>query len=225
MTAALCWNLLTGRPRGVVRRELEQQIRDAGVPEIVALQECARYQILIRVVARKFGYRVIVGAGSDEAESTVLLVRNDVPMRRRAVFALARRWRGPKGRMHPGRRLPMAAVQLDGVWTRVVAVHGPTGRRTHSNEPAWDETMRRLERCAGRKSKTAIFFVGDWNCDVDAHDRSSVRALATKIRAQVIPTGAPIDYALARGLRVTGKTGPRLGSDHHAHIYTLRRAA
>lgn len=225
MTRVVAWNMKVGRHKGTVTRELTRLINLHEHPAVVALSEASTYQHQVRAVARAKGYRrPITGVGppGGEGASTVLLVSKRVRLRRYRLLHLLVRWRGPKGRTRPGRRLPLAVVRLDGKWVRVVGVHMPTGRHTEANRAAWNETIRGLEVVA-KNPAARLLFIGDWNCPAGDQDIRSVATFARRVHAEVVRTGAHVDYAVVRGIEATGHKGDGYGSDHPAVWLELAR--
>jgi hypothetical protein len=222
---ALSANLLVGRPRRRVRRALSKHLKRRA--QVVALQEAGGYLELAADVAASHGYRPPIHAEKSAGrgmDSSVLLVRDDVPVHAQGVAVVREPWTGPRLRIRwPGRGIPWAVadLDLDGTTYRtlVASVHGPWGY-DRGNARSWRRYLRRLRRMARRLAErhgaTHVLFLGDWNCPATAVDDLSVRRLlADRIDADIVRTGTPIDY-LVTDLDLVGEKGPRRGSDHHS---------
>lgn len=211
------YNIKTGR--GLTRSgrarlflALRKIIVRTDKPPVVALMECAGNWTVIRRVAKRYGYRIFTGTGT-EGSSTALLVRDDVKVLDHGLTGPDTEWTGPRGRAHPGRAFPWARVQLDGVSRTFVAVHMPWNRR--KNAAAFDACLDSLRQLA-RDVAGAIEFMADWNV--------SPAALAKFVRSisgYVVHTGDPLMYAVVRPAgalparaSVIGDAKTREGSDH-----------
>jgi hypothetical protein len=222
---ALSANLLVGRRRRRVRQAVRKHLRRRA--QVVALQEAGGYLELIDDAAEKEGYRRPIHAKPSAGRgmnSSVLLLRDDVPVHAQGVALVREPWTGPRIKIRwPGRGIPWAVADLDVAGqvhrTLVASIHGPTGRE-NGNTRAWRRYLRRLRRMARRLARkhgaTHVLFIGDWNCPATAVDELSVRRLhADRIDADIVRTGTPIDY-LVTDLDLDGEKGPKRGSDHHS---------
>lgn len=224
-TWAISWNVKTGRKASVVRRELKNLLRINKYPAVVALQEVRGYRAMLRLLAPSLRYRIYQpkdagpkpkGVQSREAGSTALMLRRYVKVRERGVLRLTKTWKGPKhGRVHEGRVIPWAVAWIEGRWTLVVPVHGPTGKFSEDNAGAWDEFIESIEALVERKNLPFIL-IGDWNDRYTNRGVRSVRAMADRLGGQIVHTSAPVDYAAIGGHRMVLKKKSRRGSDHPA---------
>lgn len=223
-------NLLVGRDPFAVRAAVRQHAKKHA--QVLALQEAGGYLPQVAAVAARHGYQEPIHAPAKAGrgmDSSVLLVRDDVPVHATGTALVRAPWTGPRrGIVWPGRGIPWAIVDLTlggRVYrTLVASIHGPTGRLA-GNRRAWRRYLRRLRRMARRLTRrygaTDVLFIGDWNCPADADDRTSVRQLlADRIGAQIVRTGAAIDYAVTT-LPIRGRRGPARGSDHPSTRYML----
>lgn len=222
-------NLLVGRKPKRVRRAVRRHLRKR--PLVAVLQEATGYLDVIRAVADRRGYRVIVAgpAAGKGMRSNVLLVRDEVAVYASGVAKVRAPWVGPRLRISwPGRAFPWAVVDLDGTRTLVVDVHMPTEGRG-INRISWIACKARLRRMADqlaeRHGATAVVLVGDWNNRYDDYGKSSIRRMAQRLGFAVVKGGTPIDYLLARGIALVGKPGPARGSDHRSSTYRRKEAA
>lgn len=218
---AISANLLNGRPAREVRPEIADHL--AQQARFVSFQEAGGYLPIIRDLAERYGYRVIAARNAGRGmNSSVLLIRKDVPLFGSGVMLVLVAWIGPRlGIKWPGRGIPWAVVIHEGRPVLVRAIHGPTGRNTQ-NKRSWRRYLRRLRRSYWRKAARypglKVLDLGDWNCPAGARDKRSVRRLlADPIKARVANPGSrpPIDYAVTH-LDLVGDVGPKFGSDHHS---------
>lgn len=210
------WNGKEGRGSAFGRdvRELVKTHR----PDVIALLE-ARGRAPRRSIraTTKILYRRPVTGRLPRAEwsSSSLLTAKRIRTRRRGMIRVRAVWYGPKGTRRAGRGFPWQVVELDGRRATIVAVHMPWNATR--NPRAWRASWDELERFA-KQRPGPILLVGDWNVGAG---KELPQGFARRIGATVIRTGAPIDYAIARGLKVAGKTGSSYGSDHPSIVLTV----
>ena len=231
---AVSANLLNGRPDSEVRPGVGEHLAQ-GAP-VALFQEAGSYIDVMRDLRIEHGYREPSAAQRSAGRgmnSSVLMVRRDVPVIASGVALVSCQWIGPRlGVRWPGRGIPWKVIdlELDGrtYRTLVASIHGPTGRNG-INRLAWRRYLRRLRRLWRKKAKrygaTHVLYVGDWNCPADATDKTSVRRLlADRLGLRIVRTGTPIDYAVTN-LPLNGVEGPAYGSDHPSTRYYWRAAA
>lgn len=188
-----------------------------GAAVIAALECKGNHVALAKWRTDHANYPTSVTGQPGEGQSTKLLIRRGVKVYESGVITVVSSWRGPFGGKHPGRSFPWATVDLDGQRVTVVGVHMPWSRTR--NFRSWMACFRALVAFA-RQHKGPMILVGDFNLRWGARGPGAVRRLAKYAGMSHVPTGAGIDYALARGVRLTGRALGHFGSDHPA--ITLR---
>ena len=220
------WNPYVGNAERNVYNGLTE-IKKEHNPEEIALQEVSEHLVTIAGWCEAHGYRLLVKyveprlrrtIAGREARSTCLLVRNDVQITRWTAWKMRRTWRGPKGRIKPGRTFVSVVARR----LRTTAGHMPTGRRTARNRPAWRETVMRLRRQA-RRFRLPQVWIMDWNDDWRSNDADSIRRFAHDIGGRVVHDEAKVDYAVVRGVKQASyQSYDKMGSDVHRYgILTL----
>lgn len=211
------YNMKTGRGqtrRGAARLflALRKIIVRTDKPPVLALMECAGNWTVIRRIAKRYGYRIFTGTGT-EGSSSALLIRDDVKVLDHGLTGPGTEWTGPRGRAHPGRKFPWARVQLDGVSRTFVAVHLPWNPR--KNAAAFDACLASLRKLA-RAVPGAIELMGDWNVSP-----AQLAAFVRSISGYVVHTGDRLMFAVVRPAgalsaraSVIGDAKTLEGSDH-----------
>lgn len=215
------WNVYVGNSDRNVRKGLSH-IKEEHDPEEIALQEAYPHIPTIAGWCEAHGYRLLVKhvrprdrstLAGQEARSTCLLIRKDVPFARWRAWSSRRTWRAPKGRIRPGRTMVTAvAARL-----RTTAGHMPTGRRTTRNRPAWRDITRTL-RGHARRFRLPQVWIMDWNDDWRSNDADSIRRFAKDIGGRVVHDEAKVDYAVVRGVKSAKyQSYSKMGSDTHRY--------
>lgn len=205
------YNMKTGRAqtrRGALRLflALRKIVLRTDRPPVIGLMECRGNWSVIDRIARRYGYRVVTGVGT-EGSSSALLIRDGVKILDKGMIGTGVTWDGPKGRAHAGRRFPWATIELQGVRRTFVVVHMPWNPR--ANEKAWNACLAALYAFS---ADGQIEYMGDWNT-------TRIAAIARRLRARVVRTGDRLMYALVRPapgepLTVLGDAKSTEGSDH-----------
>lgn len=196
-----------GRPPVVVADVLEPFIDDRA-PDVVVLVE-ARGRKMRRELRRRFRNYRIKRARTlrPEADNQIALVRRDLgPLRIRSL-KMKLPWHGPKHRNpHKGRTHPY--LDLGDRW-RLWFLHrvpgGPLGGVSPAlrgaNKDAWDEEDGRLYTAADwpESRRRTNVWIGDQNCEDDDDHPAGVPALARRCAAEMVRTGAKVDWAYVRG--------------------------
>lgn len=208
------WNLKVGRPDRQVLAEVRDLLKREDL-DVLAVHEAAGY---LRALGSIEGYRYITGWHRDRSgRDAGLLVRRGLRVRRRRILRTVTTWRRVK---YEGRHLPRSfpSAVVEGI--RIVSVHMPDTRAAARSRLAYAEcVLRLLAHLSGRHPFAAL---GDWNKRPGLYGPFTPRALAEALRARI--TGAGIDYAITRGLRITDhRRGPKRGSDHAPVLCTLER--
>lgn len=213
------WNMKVGRGRAAIRG-LRALIRDTDA-DAVLLQEAKNYLLMIRLV---FGvlWRIYGGMfPRTDSANCVVMVRRTIRRGRHGAVRNRTPWvYTGKGRRvtHPGRVWRWA--RADGVY--LMSVHRSTNALSINKVAGREEADRVMEWFDDHAGP--MLAAGDWN---NAHDdpRSNAPAdIAKHVKADVVvPGDSRIDFAIARDLDVATWRGSKYGSDHHAHIYRLRR--
>lgn len=209
----LSWNCRVARRPRLVVLALRAFIRITR-PHVVVLTEAGGYVPALRDAfsAEWRAYR--------KHSDVVVMVRRD--MRQPTVTPIGHdtAWRGPhEGKEHRGRRWLM----LDWPDLRLIALHrvpgGPSGgtspRLAGRNRPAWEAEAFLLATAIG--DDRPVLIVGDQNARL-----AEMRDFMARHDLRAVPTGAKVDWAMARGVAARGRRLGRRGSDHPAVIYVVR---
>jgi hypothetical protein len=192
-------------------------------PHVYTLQECKGAK---RAFVRRFGddYRVLMSDA--KGASLITMVRNDIRIVNERYIPMTHDWIGPKKGLRQDPRVHnLTDINLGGEQYRIYNVHRVWMPKDQSrgltsvadfNRPAWREEHLRIRRIFGRPGslrRTSIC-VGDQNSV--RYDRSgySVYRLAQEVGAEIIETGAAVDWAFLINGTGTGKAMGRIGSDH-----------
>lgn len=232
------WNAREGRNPQTVISELDAWLAGR-FPHMITLMEAAGYT---KAVRRRYRgtYRVFVRYGWPESRNIVTLVRRDVYVPRWSTIRMKIGWIGPKAfRRHAGRTQQVIdigrghASQIP-LW-RFAIVHrvpgGPDGGTvTHGrNQPAYAEEHEALLKLGRRKGSRRRAFIcdGDQNAEIRDGHPISPSTLADELDADLVPTGAKVDWAFARGCTGEGKAFRDVGGDHplikYRYEHNLRR--
>lgn len=213
-----------GGRRPVVVADVLEPFIDERDPDIVVLVE-ARGWKMRRELRRRFRAYRLKRARTlrPESDNQIALVRRDIgPLVVRSL-KMRTRWIGPKHkRPHAGRTHPF--IDIGDRW-RIWLIHrvpgGPQGGVSPAlrgaNKQAWDEEDERLETSASwpESRRRANVWVGDQNCEDDDRHVDGVPSLAARIRAEVIPTGAKVDWTYVTGCDGRGRVIAKPGQFDH----------
>lgn len=208
-----CWNARVGRRPWLVVLALRVFIRVTR-PHVIVLTEANAY---VRVLREAFSSEWVAYRKHSDV---VVMVRRD--MRQPTVTPIGHdtAWRGPhEGKEHRGRRWLM----LDWPDLRLIALHrvpgGPSGgtspRLAGRNRPAWEAEAFLLATAIG--DTRPVLIVGDQNARL-----AEMRDFMARHDLRPVPTGAKVDWAMRRGVRVEGGRLGRRGSDHPAVRYVIK---
>lgn len=223
-------NLLTGRDKKQVREGVEELLQSGEI--VYAFQEANTYLAILRDLAQKYGYRMIVSSDPGRGmKSSVLFVKKTARMLDSGVAHSRWQWFGPRlGIRWPGRSIPWAIVDVGDDVVLFACVHAPTGR---NGQPANRISFRRfLKRLRKLYKKKRIYFpglkfsfLGDWNCAAkDRGERTVKNLLIEPLNAKVADphTKPPIDYMVHNfDEAVFAEGGPAHHSDHRSSSYVL----
>lgn len=238
MLRGATWNMLRGRNVELAVRQLvEFVIREA--LDFACLQEVAPYAAAIDREARRRGWQLIYFADRPGAVDEAILVTNDVDATHPGTVQLSPfGWFGRTGAERPP--LSMPHVLLDD-WLRVGCIHQPPGtfwRDGVASGPglrvaAVKSSARKLVRFAKWHPRRDLVLAGDWNESPHTEGRYSPRWIANEIDGLVkapavathgaMPGRPPIDYVIARGCTVWIRGVRRVGGDHRAVLFDVRR--
>lgn len=203
-------------------------------PHVYTLQECKGAK---RAFVEQFGkdYRVLMSDG--EGASLITMVRRDIRIVNERYVHMTRDWIGPKMGLRQGPRIHnLTDIRLGGEPYRIYHVHRVWMPKDQSrgltsvadfNRPAWREEHNKIKRCflrPGSQRRTSIC-IGDQNSV--RYDRSgySVYRLAQEVDANIIETGAAVDWAFIINGDGNGRAMNRIGSDHPYCKVNVKRTA
>lgn len=156
----------------------------ANKPDVVVLTEAYHYNQHVPGYQR-VQYSKKHGA---EARDVLVLVRDGLKIKRRALIKLTRAWYGPFTlRKRSPRRYIVVTVVKDGVKYPIMAVHFPPGgpaggvKTRGRNKGAWHESARRVKRWLRRRLLAVA--IGDFNAD------------KADVKQYVAPKGAVVEMA------------------------------
>lgn len=190
----------------------------------ISLQEIGGYLEIIRDLAAKYNYRLIVATNSGKGmNSSALLVKHHVERAASGVAKSRFPWKGPNaGIIWPGRAIPWAIIVVDGVMVLITSIHAPWGRNAgRMNRLAFRMFLRRLRKLYRKKLALypglKFFFPGDWNCDPkETGPRTVQKLLVKKLDGWVVdPKCTPrIDYGVTNLPILIVEKRSDFGSDH-----------
>lgn len=205
------------------RANLTLLANDTDRPHVLALQEAYRFGGTIR------GYRRLACSHRDDndAQSTIVLVRDDVPVtRHRCLHVDGPDWIGPKhGIRHDPRTFRDLTVEVDGTRFDVLAVHRTPGGPQpgiKANAASWAaedaEIVSWATRREARHPDRPQVVIGDHNGRTGDDRPLGIGDLAARLGAVARLRG--IDGALvAEAGKVTArKLDGRYGSDAHEPV-------
>lgn len=204
---------------------------------IIGLMETGGHRGVIREFAGDLGYSIFTGKG-DVGASSQLLVKHHSGVTGHGLIRVDTRWYGPQGKPIDGRAFPWVRYVDDGRPTMFILPHMPWGPTKLRNRAAWRECNLALRHYAEVSLGYDLLIAGDFNQKITEDRGYSIKATANVIGAQVIRTGAPLDFGLWRPASrpraeaaarpvpvVTAVKGDDYESDHHAIGYRIGAAA
>lgn len=197
----------------IAARALDDATNRMGV-DVYALQECKGAR---GAMINTFGkdYRVLM-SGAPGA-SLITMIHRDHKIINERYLHMTEEWVGPQLGI---KQLPRIhnVTDISGGF-RIINLHrvwcpheGPRGE----NGVAFGEENVRLQKIAskpGSKKRTTLF-VGDQNAEIEDRRIDSPRNLAANHRAQIIRTGARVDWAFVMNGNGKGDRHGYAGSDH-----------
>lgn len=206
-----CWNLRQNRGD-----EVKPGLRALDGASVLGLMECnGNHQAIDEWREGKYPTR-ITGTGGPESRSTSLLVARGVTVHARGLIVAKAAWKGPYRGHHAGRVFPWATATIENRRVTVCVVHMSWSRTR--NPLAWLACLRALLAFV-RATEGPVVLMGDFNLTWGQRGTGAIRRLAKWSGLRHVPTGAPIDYALVRGIRLKGRKIGSFGSDHPAVEY------
>lgn len=223
--SVVSWNCKVGN-RANFKAELDTFLGKA----VIGLMETGGHRNDINHWAKEHGYSVFSGVGEIGASSQ-LLVKHRSNVIDHGVVTIKTPWRGPKGKWIRGRAFPWVKMVIDGQKTLLILAHMPWSPTKPTNIRAWVTCSRVLRRLAAINPDWNVLIMGDLNQPATSRLPYSILGTANKIEGRIVPTGAPLDYAIfrrstsprppGRPLLAHGRKGTRLGSDHHVVTYSI----
>jgi endonuclease/exonuclease/phosphatase (EEP) superfamily protein YafD len=191
--------------------------------DFLCLQEAQGYTAALRGLAPDY---VLISPGP--GHETAILVRSTAYVDERDRVPMARdTWLTTLGNEATIRT--MVICRLDG-WLTVTSLHLPPSVYWRHGRPhgptarvrVYRQIIRRLSRWVAYR-EGSLLVAADWNEPADTSGRWSPRWLAN-VTGSRIATNGGIDYVLSRGCHVSNMrpVSDRGGSDHRAHIFTIR---
>lgn len=219
--SVLTWNTWVGQAPKKLEANLFDLVGDTQFPHVVSLQEVKRWKghipgyFTVRLPEKRVKH--------PDNLSTVLLVRNRLPIRRTGYLHV--RGNGfdvPRGIHHPPRIFPWADFLLDNRYIFFMADHRTPARSYKENEHSWEQEHKQQAGWVNRRAKKhphkPIFISGDKNERESDRGPFSLRQLAGETFSHLAMKG--IDGTMFRNatLLTSRELNSKYGSDAHAPV-------
>jgi hypothetical protein len=223
------WNAWVGQLPSRMRRNLIVLTTLLRRPHVVVVQEAWRWDGTIPKYIRHAARDGLVD--DDTGQSTVIFVREDVPILHKGAQVVAGgEWVYDGNRKQP-RVFPRVTVEWDRVVWDIIGIHripgGPTTPRP-VNQPAWDAEHDLIREwvldIVMRHPGRPVLLLGDWNTHPDEKGERSLAALARQIDGTVVVIGIDGGILVNCTPHRLHKLTSTYGSDSHRPVVITAEA-